>query len=108
MASRVGRKPIEIPQGVDVTIDAQQVTVKGAKGELVKTLPSAILITKNDNILTIDAKEHTANGDALRGTFRALLQNQILGVSQGFTKKLTLVGVGYRARRGQPVMAVIK
>ena len=96
--SRVGRLPIAIPAGVTVTVTPDNVvTVKGPKGELVKAMHKDITIAVEDNQVVVtrpsDVKEHRA----LHGLTRALLNNMVTGVSQGFQKTLELVGVGYRA-----------
>lgn len=97
--SRVGKKPIEIPAGVTVTLDKNTVTVKGPKGELTRTFHPDIEIKIEENIINIsrpsDAKEHRA----LHGTTRALLSNMVEGVSKGFERSLELIGVGYRAQK---------
>ena len=97
--SRVGKKPIEIPTGVTVTLDNNHVTVKGPKGELSRTFHADIEIKIEDNVINIarpsDIKEHRA----LHGTTRAVLANMVEGVSKGFERSLELVGVGYRASK---------
>ena len=97
--SRVGKKPIEIPAGVTVTLDNNHVTVKGPKGELSRTFHSDIEIKIEENVINIsrptDNKEHRA----LHGTTRAVLANMVEGVSKGFERGLELVGVGYRASK---------
>jgi large subunit ribosomal protein L6 len=98
--SRIGKKPLEIPAGVTVTIaDDNAVTVKGPKGELTRTFNSDIKITIEENVLTVsrpsDVKEHRA----LHGTTRSLLGNMVEGVSKGFERGLELIGVGYRASK---------
>lgn len=97
--SRVGKKPIEIPAGVTVTLDNNNATVKGPKGELSRTFHADIEIKVEDNVINIsrpsDAKEHRA----LHGTTRAVLANMVEGVSKGFERTLELVGVGYRASK---------
>ncbi|RSD21525.1 50S ribosomal protein L6 [Mesobacillus subterraneus] len=97
--SRVGKKPIEIPAGVTVTLDNNHVTVKGPKGELARTFHSDIEIKVEDNVINVsrptDNKEHRA----LHGTTRAVLANMVEGVSKGFERGLELVGVGYRASK---------
>jgi len=98
--SRVGKKPIEIPTGVTVTIAADNnVIVKGPKGELTRTFSPEMTITQEENVITIsrptDNKEHRA----LHGTTRAVLANMIEGVSKGFERGLELIGVGYRAQK---------
>jgi large subunit ribosomal protein L6 len=97
--SRIGKKPIEIPAGVTITIDNSTVTVKGPKGELTRSFNPDIEIKVEENIINVsrpsDAKEHRA----LHGTTRALLSNMVEGVSKGFEKSLELIGVGYRAQK---------
>lgn len=97
--SRIGKKPLEIPAGVTVTINESTVTVKGPKGELTRTFNADINVKVEDNVLTVtrpsDQKEHRA----LHGTTRSLLGNMVEGVSKGFEKGLELVGVGYRATK---------
>ncbi|MGM7724598.1 50S ribosomal protein L6 [uncultured Metabacillus sp.] len=98
--SRIGKKPLEIPAGVTVTVaEDNTVTVKGPKGELTRTFNPDIKITIEDNVLTVsrpsDAKEHRA----LHGTTRSLLGNMVEGVSKGFERGLELIGVGYRASK---------
>ncbi|MCE4051755.1 MULTISPECIES: 50S ribosomal protein L6 [Bacillaceae] len=97
--SRVGKKPVEVPAGVTVTIDNSTVTVKGPKGELTRTFNSDIAINVEENVINVtrpsDAKEHRA----LHGTTRALLSNMVEGVSKGFERGLELIGVGYRAQK---------
>ncbi|MGP7819288.1 50S ribosomal protein L6 [Niallia sp. 01092] len=97
--SRVGKKPIEVPAGVTVTIDNSTVTVKGPKGELTRAFNTDITIKLEENVINIsrpsDAKEHRA----LHGTTRALIANMVEGVSKGFERGLELIGVGYRAQK---------
>jgi large subunit ribosomal protein L6 len=97
--SRVGKKPVEIPSGVTVTVDGINVTVKGPKGELSRSFNPDIEIKVEENVINVsrpsDAKEHRA----LHGTTRALLSNMVEGVSKGFERTLELIGVGYRAQK---------
>lgn len=97
--SRVGRKPIEIPQGVEVQIDGQKVTVKGPKGELSRTVLSDIAVTKSDTELVVAPreKEYAKQVQAFWGLERSLLSNLVSGVTEGFEKRLEIQGVGYRA-----------
>jgi large subunit ribosomal protein L6 len=90
--------PITIPSGVTVTISGQDVNVKGTKGALDHTVHNAVEVMQGDNMLTFKAREGAANAIAHSGTVRALLNNMVTGVSEGFEKKLELVGVGYRAQ----------
>ena len=97
--SRVGKKPIEIPTGVTLTINGSTVTVKGPKGELTRTFNPDIAINVEENVINVtrpsDSKEHRT----IHGTTRALLANMVEGVSKGFEKNLELIGVGYRAAK---------
>ncbi|WP_316572544.1 50S ribosomal protein L6 [Neobacillus sp. YIM B06451] len=97
--SRIGKKPIEIPAGVTVTLDKNTVTVKGPKGELVRTFSPEISILVEDNAVTITRPSDVKEIRALHGTTRAVLANMVEGVSKGFEKGLELVGVGYRASK---------
>lgn len=94
--SRVANKPVTIPKGVEVNLNGQQVSVKGAKGALQLDLHPTVGIEQNDGELKVIASEDGAR--AMAGTMRALLNNVVIGVSRGFEKKLTLIGVGYRAQ----------
>ena len=95
--SRVAKAPVTIPAGVEVKLNGQEVTVKGSKGELTRVLNSAVVIAQEENNLTFGPKEGVTNAWAQAGTARALVNNMVVGVTQGFVKKLTLKGVGYRA-----------
>ena len=95
--SRVAKAPVAIPAGVEVKLNGQEVTVKGSKGELTRVLNNAVVIAQEENNLTFGPKEGVANAWAQAGTARALVNNMVVGVTEGFTKKLTLKGVGYRA-----------
>jgi large subunit ribosomal protein L6 len=96
--SRIGLAPVEVPSGVEIKIsDKNIVSVKGSKGELHQTVDPNITVTMEDSVVTL--KRHTDQKDhkAKHGLYRALISNMIEGVNNGFTKKLELVGVGYRA-----------
>lgn len=101
MASRVGRKPIDIPSGVEFKVQANEVHIKGAKGTLTQVLPNGISVEQSDKEVLVKADSSIENPDAMAGTIRALLNNNAIGVSEGFSKKLQLVGVGYRAQAGK-------
>ena len=93
--SRVANNPVELPRGVEVKLDGSDLTVKGSKGALQLSLAAGIQVSQDDNVLTINY-----DGDqfkAMAGTTRALLNNMVVGVSEGWQKKLILNGVGYRA-----------
>lgn len=95
--SRVAKAPVVIPAGVEVKLNGQEVTVKGPKGELVRTFNQAVVFSQEENTITFGPREGVANAWAQAGTARALVNNMVVGVTEGFTKKLTLKGVGYRA-----------
>jgi large subunit ribosomal protein L6 len=96
--SRVAKVPISIPKGVEITLQGQQLMVKGSKGVLNHKVADQVEVKKIDNQLTVAPRHTVATADALAGTTRALVFNMVKGVSQGFEKKLNLVGVGYRAQ----------
>ncbi len=96
--SRVGKMPISIPKGVDVTIGADQITVKGALGTLIREANALVNVKNDAGVLIVSAANESSEADAMSGTVRALLSNMVNGVSKGFEKKLTLVGVGFRAQ----------
>lgn len=102
--SRIGKAPISLPKGVSVTVKDNIVTVKGPKGELQQTIHPYINVEINDGLLKVtrpsDEKEHRA----MHGLYRALINNMVIGVSQGYTKKLELVGVGYRAQSSGQIL----
>ncbi|WP_203247886.1 50S ribosomal protein L6 [Sporosarcina beigongshangi] len=96
--SRIGKKPIEVPADVTVTIaDGNFVTVKGPKGELTNTFNSDIKIEQEANVITLVRPSESKEHRSIHGTTRSLLDNMVTGVSKGFEKTLELVGVGYRA-----------
>jgi large subunit ribosomal protein L6 len=90
--------PVAVPQGVDVAITADQITVKGANGTLSRALNPLVTITSDAGKLSFVPANDSAAADAMSGTMRALVANMVGGVSKGFEKKLALVGVGYRAQ----------
>ena len=96
--SRIAKYPIPIPAGVEVNLAADAVTVKGKKGSLSLDLHPAVEIVNKDNVLTFAPRDQDPKSNAMAGTFRALINNMVTGVSAGFEKKLELVGVGYRAQ----------
>lgn len=96
--SRVGKSPIALPAGVEVTLGADVITVKGPLGSLQMPASPAVSVTQEGASLLCARVEGAVNGAALWGTVRANLNNMVMGVSKGFQKKLTLVGVGYRAQ----------
>jgi large subunit ribosomal protein L6 len=95
--SRVGKSPIPVPKGAEVTISGLNVTVKGPLGTLNHTLNSCIGLSQVDGVINVERKDDTVESAALSGTTRALVNNMVIGVTKGFERKLSLVGVGYRA-----------
>ena len=96
--SRVANNPVELPKGVEVSLVGSEISVKGAKGTLAMSVNSNVEIKQGDNVLTFAAVSQDMFARAMSGTTRALVSNMVTGVSQGFEKKLDLVGVGYRAQ----------
>jgi large subunit ribosomal protein L6 len=94
--SRVANNPVELPSGVDVKLNGQHISVKGAKGELAMDLHGDVEVVQQEGALTFVAR--SADRRALAGTTRALVSNMVTGVSQGFERRLQLQGVGYRAQ----------
>ncbi|MCW8332072.1 50S ribosomal protein L6 [Photobacterium sp. SDRW27] len=95
--SRVAKAPVVIPAGVEVKLNGQEITVKGGKGELVRVINEAVVLSQEENTITFGPREGIDKAWAQAGTARALVNNMVVGVTEGFTKKLTLKGVGYRA-----------
>ena len=95
--SRIGKMPVAIPSGVDVTVDGSTVTVKGGKGELTRTFKDIISIKVEDGNVIVERPDDSREAKNLHGLTRTLIHNMIIGVSEGYSKKLELVGVGYRA-----------
>ena len=95
--SRIGQAPIPVPSGVDVTIDGQSVTVKGPKGTLTRTIVPSITVVNDDGTLNVTRPDDERDNRALHGLTRSLINNMVIGVTDGFSKRLEIVGVGYRA-----------
>lgn len=95
--SRIGRKPITVPAGVDVSIDGSTVTAKGPKGTLTGTFNSAMSIALDAGVITVSRPDDTKENRSLHGLTRTLVSNMVEGVSHGFSKELEVVGIGYRA-----------
>mgnify|MGYP000535922619 CR=1 FL=1 len=96
--SRIGKLPIALPQGVELTVSPENVvTVKGPKGTLTRSFSPILTIEQNENIITVARPNEEKHTKQLHGTTRALLSNMVVGVSEGFTRSLELVGIGYRA-----------
>ena len=97
--SRIGKKPIEIPAGVTITINGDVVTVKGPKGELTRSFNPDIEIKMEENVINLSRPSESKEHRSIHGTTRSLLANMVEGVSKGFEKSLELIGVGYRAQK---------
>lgn len=96
--SRIGYAPVEVPPSVDVSVEGSTVTVKGAKGSLIRTFSDRISFEQEDGSISVKRDGEDRDAKALHGLSRALLHNMVVGVSQGYSKELTTVGVGYRAK----------
>ena len=103
--SRIGNKPITLPQGVTASIEGQKVTVKGPKGELTITVHETMTVKHDDEALYVERPSDSKTDRTMHGTTRSLLVNMVQGVNAGYTKKLKMVGVGYRAQmRGKQLI----
>ena len=103
--SRIGRQPINVPAGVEVTVGADNlVTVKGPKGTLTQALSTAMKITVDGAVVTVERPSESKEHKSLHGLTRTLLNNMVIGVSQGYSKKLEINGVGYRAAKAGKVL----
>ncbi len=98
MVSRVAKNPIEIPAGVEVKIAGREVTVKGKQGELHQIIHPAVAVEQADNLIKVAPVDSERESNALAGTMRVLIGNMVTGVSDGFSRSLQLIGVGYRAK----------
>ncbi|MEQ8694576.1 MAG: 50S ribosomal protein L6 [Gammaproteobacteria bacterium] len=96
--SRIAKMPIEVPKGVDVNVAGQQITVKSSKGELSHTVHELVSVKLDDSTLNVAANGTSKSAKALSGTTRAVLDNMVTGVAEGFERKLQIIGVGYRAQ----------
>ena len=100
--SRIGKNPITVPSGVEVSIVDRHITVKGAQGTLERDLPGEIQVAQEDGSLLVTRPNDERQNRALHGLTRSLVNNMVLGVSAGFSKELDIVGVGYRATAQGP------
>jgi large subunit ribosomal protein L6 len=100
--SRIGQAPIPVPTGVDVTIDGQDITVTGPKGTLSRTIAPTITVSQDDGALSVTRPDDERQNRALHGLTRSLINNMVVGVTDGFRKQLDIVGVGYRAEAQGP------
>ena len=96
--SRIANAPVVLPKGVEATLSAGSIAVKGSKGNLNLDLHDSVAVEQDGDALKVSAKDNSRQANALAGTFRSLINNMVVGVSEGFQKKLELQGVGYRAK----------
>ncbi len=96
--SRVAKNPVNVPAGVEIKLNGSEISVKGGKAALSISINDNVEIKQDDNVLTFAPKDGSKQANAMAGTTRALVNNMVVGVSQGFEKKLQLIGVGYRAQ----------
>jgi large subunit ribosomal protein L6 len=96
--SRIGKKPIPVPQGVKIAVEGNTVRVEGPKGQLSQRVPESVSVKIESNVLTVDRSSDHRNVRALHGLTRSLLANMVHGVKDGFERKLEIVGIGYRAQ----------
>jgi large subunit ribosomal protein L6 len=103
--SRIGKAPIPVPSGVDVTVADRTITVKGPKGTLDRTIPGTITIRQEGTELLVERPDDERESRAMHGLVRSLVNNMVVGVTDGFTKQLEIIGVGYRATaKGQDTL----
>ena len=100
--SRIGKAPITVPAGVDVKVDGRTISVKGPKGTLEREIPGTITITQDGDTLVCERPNDENKTKAMHGLTRSLVNNMVIGVTDGFTKNLEIVGVGYRAEAQGP------
>ena len=96
--SRIANAPVTLPSGVEATLSDTSIALKGSKGSLNLVLHHLVEVQRNDEILKVSAKDNSREAGAMAGTFRSLIFNMVVGVNEGFQKKLELQGVGYRAK----------
>ncbi|MEX2459993.1 MAG: 50S ribosomal protein L6 [Paenibacillaceae bacterium] len=97
--SRIGRKPINVPAGVSISFDDTRITVKGPKGALSRVLHKDMKVVLEENVINVERPSDNKLHRSLHGTTRSVVANMVIGVTEGFTKNLELVGVGYRANK---------
>jgi large subunit ribosomal protein L6 len=100
--SRIGNTPVSVPSGVDVTIAGSTVTVKGPKGSLSRELPEGVSVTREENTLVVTRNNDERDARARHGLVRTLMNNMMIGVTEGFAKELDIIGVGFRAEAQGP------
>lgn len=102
--SRIGKNPVTIPSGVEVKIDGNLITVKGLKGELKQEIDSCVKFSLEDGIFTLTRESDAPDHRSKHGLYRALINNMVVGVSEGFKKQMEVVGVGYRANANGQIL----
>lgn len=100
--SRIGKTPIPVPSGVDVTLADRKITVKGPQGSLERTIPGAITVRQDGDVLVVERPDDERENRAMHGLVRSLVNNMVVGVTEGYRKELEIVGVGYRATAQGP------
>ncbi len=100
--SRIGKAPITVPSGVDVTLSGRTITVKGPKGQLSREIPGQIIVRQEGEQLLVERPDDTRENRAMHGLTRSLVNNMVVGVTEGFKRQLDIVGVGYRAEAQGP------
>jgi large subunit ribosomal protein L6 len=100
--SRIGKSPIPVPSGVDVSLAGQHITVRGPKGTLERDIPGVITVRQDGDVLVVERPDDERQNRAMHGLVRSLVNNMVQGVTQGFSKELEIVGVGYRATAKGP------
>ena len=100
--SRIGKSPIDVPSGVDITISGRQISVKGPKGTLEREIPGEITVRQDGETLVVERPDEERESRAMHGLVRSLVNNMVLGVTDGFVKELEIIGVGYRAAAQGP------
>ena len=104
--SRVGKKPVQLPDGIEADIVANQITIKGQKGQLNQTFPESVKLEKEDDKILITPLNETKNAKAAWGMTRTIINNMVLGVSTGFNRNLEINGVGYRASKEANILTL--
>lgn len=105
--SRIGKKPVDLPKGVKVDINGREVVVSGDKGKLIQSFHPDMTIKQDDSVLIVERPSDSRQHRALHGLTRSLLNNMVVGVSEGYTRKLEIVGVGYRAEMDGDALVLI-
>lgn len=100
--SRIGKAPITVPSGVDVTLSGRTITVKGPKGQLAREIPGQIIVRQEGEQLLVERPDDARENRAMHGLTRSLVNNMVVGVTEGFKRQLDIVGVGYRAEAQGP------